>query len=305
MVLSHKSLAGPGYIILNVIRGLNIIGFLLVIAASAVMLIKTSTKSAFFFFDAVTHVVTALVSSFLIISELSLFPNYFARNWPLLSPEHGFVMLSLLIIIIGLDTLGNLNKDSNSQTNLGLQFWRIVIAAGIMIFILGFVNLLASYVFRASRAGITARMVRAHGAVADHETTHAATAMIKTPYTPTKDPMSSSNPLGIFTAKSDTATLPSYRSYSPVSPIRKNNEETRPDSPSSRYSRSTACTKKKIFTSLSLGQLRRAKRESLAPPLPLNISAPLNRNLQFADWVGAEKVRRPDSALHPAGRGEV
>jgi len=306
MVLSHKSLAGPGYIILNAIRALNIIGFLLVIAASVVMLIKTSTKSAFFFFDAVTHVFTALASSFFIISELCLFPGYFARNWPLLSPEHGFVMLSLVMIIIGLDTLGNLNKESDSQANLGLQFWRIVIASGIMMFILGFVNLIASYVFRDSHSGITARMVRTHGAVADQATIHAAPAMTKTPYTPTKRPISSANPLGIFTGKSEASeNLPSYRSFSPVSPTRSNvrNEGLRPDSPSSRYSRSTACTKKKIFA--SLGQLRRGKRESLAPPLPLNISAPLNTNMQFAAWVDKDKVRRPDSALHPARGGEV
>jgi len=304
MVLSQKSLAGPGYIILNIIRALNIIGFLLVVAASVVMLIKTSTKSAFFFFDAVSHVLTALASTFLIISELSLFPAYFARNWPLLSPEHGFVMLSTTMIIIGLDTLGNLNKESDSQANLGLQFWRIVIGSGILMFILGFVNLLASYVFRDSRAGITARMVRTHGAVADQASTHAAPAMTKTPYTPPKTPISTKNALGIFTAKSDAAdTLPSYHTSWPSPPrTDTRNESLRPASPSSRYSRSTTCTKKKILT--SLGQMRRGKRESLAPPLPLHISAPMNTNMQFAAWVGAEKkLARPDSALHPARGG--
>lgn len=63
MTLSSKSLAGPGYIILNCIRVMNIIGFLAVIAASVVMLVKTSTASKFFFFDAVTHVLTAVTSS--------------------------------------------------------------------------------------------------------------------------------------------------------------------------------------------------------------------------------------------------
>lgn len=82
MALSTKSLAGPGYIVLNVIRVMNIIGFLAVIAASVVMLVKTSTASKvsayqkvgrltrykltlcqFFFFDAVSHVVTAVTSS--------------------------------------------------------------------------------------------------------------------------------------------------------------------------------------------------------------------------------------------------
>ena len=63
MVLSRKSLAGPGYIILNCIRVMNIIGLLAVITASLVMLVKTSTKTKFFFFDAVTHVLTTITSS--------------------------------------------------------------------------------------------------------------------------------------------------------------------------------------------------------------------------------------------------
>ena len=63
MALSQKSLAGPGYIILNGIRVLNIIGFLAVIAASVVMLAKTSVGTKFFFFDALSHVLTAITSS--------------------------------------------------------------------------------------------------------------------------------------------------------------------------------------------------------------------------------------------------
>lgn len=63
MTLSSKSLAGPGYIILNGIRVLNIIGFLAIITASVVMLVKTSVASKFFFFDAVGHVFTAITSS--------------------------------------------------------------------------------------------------------------------------------------------------------------------------------------------------------------------------------------------------
>lgn len=63
MTLSSKSLAGPGYIILNGIRVMNIVAFLAVIAASIVMLVKTSVASKFFFFDAVTHVLTAVTSS--------------------------------------------------------------------------------------------------------------------------------------------------------------------------------------------------------------------------------------------------
>lgn len=63
MPLLKQPLAGPGYVILNVIRVMNIIALLAVIAACAVMLVKTFVVSKFFFFDAVTHVVVANISS--------------------------------------------------------------------------------------------------------------------------------------------------------------------------------------------------------------------------------------------------
>lgn len=40
-LLSAQHLAGPGYIILNVIRAMNIIALLAVVASSVVMLVKT------------------------------------------------------------------------------------------------------------------------------------------------------------------------------------------------------------------------------------------------------------------------
>jgi hypothetical protein len=45
MPLTSKRLAGPGFIILNVLRAMNIIGLLAVIAASIIMVIKTFTAS--------------------------------------------------------------------------------------------------------------------------------------------------------------------------------------------------------------------------------------------------------------------
>lgn len=164
---SRRSIAGSGYIILNAIRALNVVGFLAVIAASVVMLVKTSVGTKFFFFDALSHVLTAITGMFLLASELSLFRGYYARNWPLLSPAHGFVTLALAMIVLGINMLGNLNKPATSQKSLGLAFWRIVIASGIIVFFMGWVNLIASYVFRERKKGITARQVRAHGAVAE------------------------------------------------------------------------------------------------------------------------------------------
>lgn len=63
MASLKERLAGPGYVILNGIRIINIVSFLDIIAASAVMLVKISLLNSFFFFEAVTHAVTAGVSS--------------------------------------------------------------------------------------------------------------------------------------------------------------------------------------------------------------------------------------------------
>lgn len=62
MASLKESLAGPGFVILNAIRVLNIIALLDIIAACAVMLVKISLLSSFFFFQAASHVMTAGVS---------------------------------------------------------------------------------------------------------------------------------------------------------------------------------------------------------------------------------------------------
>ncbi|KAL9112924.1 MAG: hypothetical protein Q9227_002788 [Pyrenula ochraceoflavens] len=171
MVFFNKSLAGPGYIILNIIRVLNILSLLAVIAASAVMLVKTFVVSKFFFFDACSHVIAATISTFLIISEISIFKGYFARNWPLFGPEAGFLTLGCSMLMLGNGVLGNLNKKATSQQSLGLAFWRIVISAGIVVIVVGVVNIFANFIFRDRKNNVTARMVRCHGAYASQKAT--------------------------------------------------------------------------------------------------------------------------------------
>lgn len=245
---------------------------------------------------------------------MSLFRRYYARNWPLLSPAHGFVTLALLMIVLGINMLGNLNKPATSQESLGLAFWRIVIASGIIVFIMGWVNLVASYVFRNRGDGITARQVRAHGAVAVSMTPKPQSVTSSTPSAPELaqtyishpvTPSKSSSPFRILTSERRNSVLPSYHtaSSSPVQPTSPPYPQRAPVSPTSRYSRATQCTKKKVF-----GMFGGARRDSLAPPLPINpqqqdrpmeISAPMGVNPQFAHLV-----QRPDSALHPSRTGE-
>lgn len=50
-------------------------------------------------------------------------------------------MLGVTMILLGNAILGNLNKEATSQESLGLAFWRIVIASGIVVIVMGFVNI--------------------------------------------------------------------------------------------------------------------------------------------------------------------
>jgi len=65
------------------------------------------------------------------------------RNWPLYGQNSGFVSLGTTMIILGISILGNLNKEATSQKSLGLAFWRIVIGAGIVVVVIGTVNIFA------------------------------------------------------------------------------------------------------------------------------------------------------------------
>lgn len=214
------------------------------------------------------------------------------------------------MVILGVNILGNLNKPATTQESLGLAVWRIVISSGIVVFILGFFNLIAvsppipfishtslifdqSYLFRDRHKGITARQVRAKGAsvhktpILSSSITSAPSMRAVSPITPAK---TSFNPFKRMTRCEDT--LPSYHSSSPEI----NKEAV---SPSSKYSRATCDTNKRLF-------FGGRKRDSVGPSLPINISAPMGINPQFAHLVQPQsgQVQRPDSAMHPSRTGE-
>lgn len=126
-----------------------------------------------------------------------------------------------------------------------------------------------------------------------------AQSYINNPITPTK---SSSNPFRILTSERRDSILPSYHTSSPSSPPYPVHRDPAPISPTSKYSRATDCTKKKVWPF-------RKSRQSIGPKLPVNvggdsgremeISSPQDINPQFAHLV-----QRPDSALHPSRTGE-
>ena len=65
--------------------------------------------------------------------------------------------------------LGNMNKEATSQASLTMPFWRLLVASGILAIIIGFFNVVASFVFCDKSRRITARMVRSRGAMTLHE----------------------------------------------------------------------------------------------------------------------------------------
>ncbi|EAW10097.1 uncharacterized protein ACLA_045620 [Aspergillus clavatus NRRL 1] len=199
MAFLKESLAGPGFVILNAIRVLNIIVFLDIIAASAVMIVKISLLNSFFFFQAVSHVMAAGVSIFLILSELPFFRGYFDHNWPLFGQDSGFVTLAVAMLLLGIAVLGDLNTPATSQESLGLAFWRIVVSAGILAMVMSLINLASSFIFADRSAGVTARHVRVYGAVAPQKVVTRASSQ-------------RSFQLGIKREDS----LPTYTSQSPV-----------------------------------------------------------------------------------------
>ena len=177
------------------------------------------------------------------------------------------------MIIIGVSILGNLNKQATSEGSLGTTFWRLVIASGIIVSILGVANIFAvsclqqdlstvrlrsltaiqSYMFRQKSLGITARQVRDHGAVAPQ----------KVYVSPS--PSKSNGRRSLHLGRSDT--LPSYYTK---------NHSTYEQEPIRNISAPIAAKP----------QFDKSKRNSSAPPV-------LNG------------VQRPDLAFHPAMQGQA
>ena len=261
---------------------------------------------------------------FLVISECSLFRSYFARNWPLLSPSHGFVSLGCATTVLGLNMLGNMNKEATSQQSLGLPFWRLLVASGILAIVIGVFNIIASFIFRDVARNITARLVRSKGAITLTEEPEIPMTIdtedklraftISTHHTgSTNSRYGGSPPLRVATPRVDmgspqpdhstphngsrfsqfdfnpfhafkNARTSVLPSYHSSSPKPGHHRRT-----SSLYSRSTSGQTKRSFW------LKGRTRDSDVPHVP-EISGPLGVNPQFAHLV------KPTLAHHPSTR---
>lgn len=164
--LNSGSLRGPGMIALQVLRALTLISLAAAGAACWVLIVKIDTTNGFFFFDAASLFFTSTVAVFLGISELPIARSYFGHTWPVLSDDHGLTWLGLAMNIIGCNILGKLNQPANDADDIGLPFWRLVLAAGILNITFGILNIILSLIFHDGKNGINARHVRTQGSLA-------------------------------------------------------------------------------------------------------------------------------------------
>lgn len=162
------------YIILNVIRALNILSITASILASGSLLVKTADLTDdigwFNVFDLAEKVLIILFALLILITELpKLLQGYIARNWPAFSYQSGFWALGACLVFLGCDVMSYLTKEKTDKKHLGGDFYRMCQAAGMMCIVMGFINMVATLLLGDRRRGLTARQVRAfkNGAAQD------------------------------------------------------------------------------------------------------------------------------------------
>lgn len=165
-LLNCEALRGPGMVILQILRIFTLITLGTAVAACWVLIIKIDTSNGYFFFAAATLFFTSTGAVFFAISELPFGRSYFNHTWPVLSDEYGLTWLGAFMFVIGCNLLGELNQPHNGSDELGLPFYRLVMAAGILNLTFGFFNIVCSWLFHDSVMGINARNVRSDGSLA-------------------------------------------------------------------------------------------------------------------------------------------
>ncbi|KAL2203543.1 hypothetical protein CC79DRAFT_1336256 [Sarocladium strictum] len=158
---------GVGMVVLQGTRAFSIIALTTAIVACWVLIVKINTDRTFFFFDAASLLFTSTVSLFLTISELPFVRGYFNEIWPVLGDGHGLTWFGLANVIIGCNLLGKLNLPANDASKIGLPWWRLVLAGGILTIVMGILNIIFSFIWGDNKSGITARDVRANGSLAN------------------------------------------------------------------------------------------------------------------------------------------
>jgi hypothetical protein len=168
---NNPTVRGKGFVVLNVLRGLNIIGLLGMSTSSMVLCVKGAMNGSFTgfgFFALVSGLLTSLFSLFLLVSEIDLgnIKKFYSTYFPVLSTTHSLGWLGVVLVFLAVDLLGKLNADEYSTTNLSLPFWRLCLASAVLCFVFGFLNLLSTLIFREHDSDVTDRLIRTSGRLA-------------------------------------------------------------------------------------------------------------------------------------------
>ena len=165
-LMQNSKLRGSGHLVLNALRAFTVVGLVVVMASSWAMIVLSGITGHFAFFDCISHFFVFAICVVLVISEVGLFKRWFARNFPILGPEHSLGWLGLALLIIGCDIMADLVKPAYEKENIGLPIWRLVLSSGILSITFGVFNMLASVIFRDGTNGINARQIRSDGSLA-------------------------------------------------------------------------------------------------------------------------------------------
>lgn len=161
---SSRGGRGAGYIILNILRCINMLILATIAASSVVLMVVAKMPNGFTFFNDISLLFIVGVCIIFIISECEFkwSQGYFEEHWPVIAPHRGFTWLGVGMIVMGSHTLGELSDSRNNPDSMSLPFWRLCIAAGILAIVFGVANIVSSWLF--STKGQGARSVRNDGA---------------------------------------------------------------------------------------------------------------------------------------------
>ncbi|ETS73417.1 hypothetical protein PFICI_15022 [Pestalotiopsis fici W106-1] len=138
---------GWGFIILNIIRACNMAVLTTIAIASIVFMIVAGLPNAWIFFSDVFLACIVCMCGFLALSETQYFGTWMNRHWPAFGPRRGFSWLGYSMIIMASHLLGKLSDERFSQKKMGPVFWNVCVAAGILGYIFGLVNLFSTWWF--------------------------------------------------------------------------------------------------------------------------------------------------------------
>lgn len=153
---------GWGFIVLNIIRACNMAVLTTIAIAAIIFMIVGGLPNAWIFFSDVFLACVVAMCTFLALSETQLFSGWIQTFWPAFGPTRGLNWLAYSMMIMASHLLGKMSDERFSQKKMGPVFWNVCLAAGILGYIFGVVNLFTSW-FWGYRLGRYIRVFRSTG----------------------------------------------------------------------------------------------------------------------------------------------